>query len=74
MSSNFNHPFQPYGIQIEFMKALYDCIQDGKVGIFESPTGEFCGLSRRPTNAMSLTQRRDWKIAKLDLWLSDMAS
>lgn len=35
----FHHPYQPYDIQLDFMKALYDCIEQGKVGIFESPTG-----------------------------------
>ncbi len=37
---DFHHPYQPYKIQKQFMSALYDCIEDGKVGIFESPTGE----------------------------------
>lgn len=36
---DFHHPFQPYNIQYELMDALYDCITEGKVGIFESPTG-----------------------------------
>ncbi|KAI9837845.1 MAG: hypothetical protein M1819_006779 [Sarea resinae] len=35
---NFNHPYQPYDIQIQFMNAVYDCIEQSKVGIFESPT------------------------------------
>ena len=38
---NFHHPYSPYDIQIQFMRALYDCIEEGKVGIFESPTGGF---------------------------------
>jgi len=37
---NFHHPFQPYEIQKQFMTTLYQCIEDGKIGIFESPTGE----------------------------------
>jgi len=36
----FYHPFEPYEIQKQFMTALYDCIEEGKVGIFESPTGK----------------------------------
>jgi hypothetical protein len=35
----FHHPFQPYDIQLQFMDALYDCIEHKQVGIFESPTG-----------------------------------
>ncbi|KAI9676879.1 MAG: ATP-dependent DNA helicase chl1 [Caeruleum heppii] len=37
---DFHHPYQPYDIQIEFMKAVYECIEEGKVGIFESPTDQ----------------------------------
>ena len=36
---NFHHPYSPYDIQLQFMRALYTCIEEGKVGIFESPTG-----------------------------------
>lgn len=36
---DFHHPYQPYDIQYELMDALYDCISEGKVGVFESPTG-----------------------------------
>lgn len=36
----FYHPYEPYEIQREFMTALYQCIEEGKIGIFESPTGK----------------------------------
>ena len=36
---DFHHPYSPYDTQLQFMKALYECIEEGKVGIFESPTG-----------------------------------
>ena len=42
---DFHHPFRPYDIQLEFMNALYECIEDGQVGIFESPTGTFPRVS-----------------------------
>lgn len=35
----FYHPYTPYDIQLQFMSSLYDCIDAGKVAIFESPTG-----------------------------------
>ena len=38
-SREFHHPYQPYPIQVDFMNAVYDCIQNRQVGIFESPTG-----------------------------------
>ncbi|KAK0249516.1 hypothetical protein B0A54_15903 [Friedmanniomyces endolithicus] len=42
---DFHHPFQPYDIQQQFMEAMYDCIDRGEVGIFESPTGTGKSLS-----------------------------
>lgn len=38
---SFNFPFQPYDIQKDFMRGLYSVIENGKIGIFESPTGEW---------------------------------
>ncbi|KAG9528532.1 ATP-dependent RNA helicase CHL1, partial [Aureobasidium melanogenum] len=38
-SEKFHHPYEPYDIQLQFIRALYDCIEQGKIGIFESPTG-----------------------------------
>jgi hypothetical protein len=35
----FPFPFEPYDIQQQFMRQLYQCLQTGNVGIFESPTG-----------------------------------
>lgn len=35
----FYHPYVPYSIQIDFMRNLYDALQNFKIGIFESPTG-----------------------------------
>ena len=35
----FKFPFTPYPIQIDFMRQLYETVEAGKVGIFESPTG-----------------------------------
>ncbi|EGW33539.1 ATP-dependent RNA helicase CHL1 [Spathaspora passalidarum NRRL Y-27907] len=36
----YNHPYDPYTIQIQLMNAVYDTISnDYKIGIFESPTG-----------------------------------
>ncbi|KAI9836154.1 MAG: ATP-dependent DNA helicase chl1 [Sclerophora amabilis] len=60
---NFHHPYKPYAIQNEFMKALYDCIENGKIGIFESPTGTGKSLS---LICGSLTWLRDHKRDALD--------
>jgi len=39
-SRDFYHPYEPYDIQKQLMNAVYDCLENEKVGIFESPTGE----------------------------------
>lgn len=35
----FGFPFEPYDIQKDFMQELYNTLEQGKIGIFESPTG-----------------------------------
>lgn len=46
MSNRFNFPYkQPYAIQTQFMQALFDCLNDAKIGLFESPTGTGKSLS-----------------------------
>ncbi|PSN64687.1 DNA repair helicase [Corynespora cassiicola Philippines] len=55
---DFHHPYKPYEIQNQFMNAVYDCLEDGKVGIFESPTGTGKSLS---LICGSLTWLRDHK-------------
>lgn len=39
-SENFHHPYTPYEIQLQFMRSLYACLEEGKVAVFESPTGK----------------------------------
>ena len=55
---DFHHPYEPYDIQEQFMNAVYDCLEDGKIGIFESPTGTGKSLS---LICGSLTWLRDHK-------------
>ncbi|KAL7334345.1 ATP-dependent DNA helicase chl1 [Mucor circinelloides] len=44
-SESFGFPFEPYSIQKDFMTELYKVLSDGKIGIFESPTGTGKSLS-----------------------------
>lgn len=39
LARDFHHPYKPYDIQFQLMNAIYDCIANGNIGIFESPTG-----------------------------------
>ncbi|CAI9630949.1 unnamed protein product [Alternaria burnsii] len=55
---DFHHPYTPYDIQNELMGAVYTCLEEGKVGIFESPTGTGKTLS---LICGSLTWLRDHK-------------
>ncbi|XP_060530615.1 ATP-dependent DNA helicase DDX11 [Cylas formicarius] len=43
--SEFPFPFQPYDIQLKFMQNIYDTVERGNLGIFESPTGTGKSLS-----------------------------
>uniref|UniRef100_A0A8C5L055 ATP-dependent DNA helicase DDX11 n=1 Tax=Jaculus jaculus TaxID=51337 RepID=A0A8C5L055_JACJA len=42
---HFPFPFPPYSIQKKFMAELYQVLEAGKIGIFESPTGTGKSLS-----------------------------
>ncbi|KAM6167608.1 ATP-dependent DNA helicase DDX11 [Erethizon dorsatum] len=42
---DFPFPFPPYSIQKDFMAELYQLLEAGKIGIFESPTGTGKSLS-----------------------------
>lgn len=45
MTKMFSFPFEPYDIQVDFMNTLYETIEKGKIGVFESPTGTGKSLS-----------------------------
>lgn len=38
---DFHHPYTPYDVQNQFMRAVYQVLErgDGQVGVLESPTG-----------------------------------
>jgi hypothetical protein len=46
---DFHHPYTPYAIQETFMSTVYDVLEEGKVGILESPTGTVSVLEHAPT-------------------------
>jgi chromosome transmission fidelity protein 1 len=38
VTRDFHHPYTPYAIQETFMGTVYQVLEDGKVGILESPS------------------------------------
>jgi hypothetical protein len=50
----FSFPYPPYPIQQQFMEALYQTLEEGQIGLFESPTGAWslprmaCGRVLQP--------------------------
>ena len=34
-------PFKPYKVQEDYMSKVIECLQEGKHGVLESPTGMF---------------------------------
>ncbi|RPA73019.1 DNA repair helicase [Ascobolus immersus RN42] len=65
---DFHHPYKPYDIQVQFMTELYNTIEDGKIGIFESPTGTGKSLS---LICGALTWLRENKAKQLNEELND---
>ena len=41
----FGFPFPPYDVQLQLMRELYRCLDEGGIGVFESPTGTGKSLS-----------------------------
>lgn len=39
-----NFPFKPYTVQEEYMAKVIECLQNGKNGVLESPTGIILSL------------------------------
>ena len=70
---NFDFPYKPYSIQSEFMDNLYKVLEEGKIGIFESPTGTgkslslICGALKwlQDFDTQILTRSSDNKLDKL---------
>ncbi|KAG5330062.1 DDX11 helicase, partial [Acromyrmex heyeri] len=69
----FPFPFPAYEIQKQFMRELYSCLEGGKLGLFESPTGTGKSLSLICGALKWLVDHERWRkeeltstIAKID--------
>ncbi|SPO05517.1 related to CHL1 - protein of the DEAH box family [Cephalotrichum gorgonifer] len=69
--ADFNHPYTPYDVQVDFMKTVYGVLQagDGQVGILESPTGTGKSLS---LICASLTWLRNFKASAHETTLKSL--
>ncbi|XP_020282942.1 ATP-dependent DNA helicase DDX11 [Pseudomyrmex gracilis] len=61
----FPFPFPAYEIQKQFMKELYECLENGKLGLFESPTGTGKSLSIICGALKWLIDHEKWEKQKL---------
>lgn len=61
----FPFPFPAYEIQKQFMKQLYNCLEAGKLGLFESPTGTGKSLSLICGALTWLMDHEKWKKEEL---------
>ena len=58
LTRDYHHPYKAYDIQNDLMNIIYACIDEGKIGILESPTGTGKSLS---LICASLTWLRDYQ-------------
>lgn len=68
----FPFPFPAYEIQKQFMKQLYNCLEDGKIGLFESPTGTGKSLSLICGALRWLVDHEKWKKEELISAIADI--
>ncbi|KAH7212002.1 helicase C-terminal domain-containing protein [Fusarium oxysporum] len=69
---DFHHPYTPYDVQEQFMKAVYNVLEtgNGQVGILESPTGTGKSLS---LICASLTWLRNHKSNQFEASIQESA-
>ncbi|KAF5251641.1 hypothetical protein FANTH_3251 [Fusarium anthophilum] len=69
---DFHHPYTPYDVQEQFMKAVYNVLEtgNGQVGILESPTGTGKSLS---LICASLTWLRNHKSHQFEASIQESA-
>lgn len=68
----FLFPFPAYPIQKQFMKELYSCLENGKLGLFESPTGTGKSLSLICGALKWLIDHEKWKKQELTSTIAEI--
>ena len=67
----FKFPFPPYDIQKQFMTNIFNCLEGGKLGIFESPTGTGKSLSLICGSLTWFLESEKKKRERLEILVSD---
>jgi len=65
MQKDFHHPYVPYHVQRQFMSTVYKCLEEGKVGVLESPTGTVSDFVFLPSPPPSSYQEKLHKVLQL---------
>lgn len=60
---DFHHPYTPYAIQEEFMSTVYRVLEEGKVGILESPTGTVSNIYLLSTRYHVTQSLLEWRFS-----------
>jgi len=68
----FPFPFPAYEIQKRFMRELYGCLENGKLGLFESPTGTGKSLSLICGALRWLVDHERWRKQELTLAVAEI--
>ncbi|XP_050454703.1 ATP-dependent DNA helicase DDX11 isoform X2 [Cataglyphis hispanica] len=68
----FPFPFPAYQIQKQFMKDLYNCLESGKLGLFESPTGTGKSLSLICGALRWLIDHEKWKKQEINSIIAEI--
>lgn len=70
----FPFPFPAYEIQKRFMRELYGCLENGKLGLFESPTGTGKSLSLICGALRWLIDHEKWRKQELTSAIAEIDS
>ncbi|EFO14058.2 hypothetical protein LOAG_14466 [Loa loa] len=57
--AEFLFPFEPYDIQVSLMRTIISCINEGKIGILESPTDEDDWLNAHITKVKAVEDAKE---------------
>ena len=72
MTRDFHHPYTPYAIQETFMSTVYQVLDQGKIGILESPTGTVSRPFYISSRDYAVLQWRLQTVSQRSAWESEV--